>query len=82
VTRFNGKTFWTSGSDEGCPFKFRWCSTGAWFSNTSVNWLPGQPNNAYGVQDCVQITLNTGTWGQSFYNDDPCTFTYPYICEV
>ncbi|CAB3381754.1 Hypothetical predicted protein [Cloeon dipterum] len=80
-TMYTNKVFWTSGSDLGCPFKFKWCASNTWFSNTSVNWLPGQPNNAYGVQDCVQLTLTKGTWAQSTYNDDPCSFTYSFICE-
>ncbi|XP_059469524.1 uncharacterized protein LOC132193130 [Neocloeon triangulifer] len=80
-TKYTDKVFWTSGSDKGCPFKFKWCSTGSWFSNVTVNWLPGQPNDAYGVQDCVQLTLSVGSWMNSAYNDDPCSFTYSFICE-
>lgn len=43
-------------------------------------WEPNQPDNWQGNEDCVHVRgvehYNPGT-----LNDQPCTFTYPYICQ-
>ncbi|XP_049867539.1 C-type mannose receptor 2-like [Pectinophora gossypiella] len=39
------------------------------------NWGPGEPNNAGGVEDCVQLYRNGNL------NDDNCGKKYPFICR-
>jgi Lectin C-type domain len=77
-----GKYHWTSGSDQACPFNFRWCTSTSYFGNTSINWSAGQPNNAFGLHDCVQLMLTTGLASASTYDDQPCNFASYFICEV
>jgi hypothetical protein len=76
------KYYWTSGSDQACPFNFRWCTSTGYITNTSINWSPGQPNHAFGIQDCVQLMLTTGPAYSSTYDDQPCNFANNFICEV
>ncbi|XP_013412038.1 C-type lectin lectoxin-Thr1 [Lingula anatina] len=46
---------------------------------TYFNWSEGEPNNWGGTdEDCLLMTYNIGyTW-----NDDICTNTHVYICEI
>lgn len=80
--KYTNRIFWTSGVDSGCPFNFRWCSTNTTFTNASINWLSGQPNNLNGIQDCVQFMLTTGLWTSSAFNDESCAYANYYICEA
>ena len=41
-----------------------------------TNWQPGEPNDDRGNEDCGAI-YHFGTW-----NDNPCSFKLPYICEA
>jgi len=40
-------------------------------------WNTGEPNDAGGVEDCVEATGATGVW-----NDAACTTRIPYVCEA
>lgn len=80
--KYTNRIFWTSGTDLGCPFNFRWCSSNTSFTNASINWLAGQPNNLNGIQDCVQFMLTTGMWTSSAFNDESCAYANYYICEA
>jgi hypothetical protein len=80
--KWMSKSHWTSGSDRACPFNFKWCTSNTFFYNNSINWLGGQPNNAFNQQECVQMMLNTGTGMATTYDDQPCSFLSYYICEV
>jgi hypothetical protein len=80
--KWMSKSHWTSGSDRACPFNFKWCTSNTFFYNNSINWLSGQPNNAFNQQECVQMMLNTGTGVATTYDDQPCSFLSYYICEV
>jgi Lectin C-type domain len=75
------RSYWTSASQKGCNLEFRWCSSNITFGSTSINWVMGQPNNLQGVQDCVQVALQPGAPLATF-NDDPCSYSYYYLCEV
>jgi Lectin C-type domain len=81
--RYNNRPHWTAGMDISCPGKFQWC-TGyrQSITNTSINWAPGQPDNQFGIEDCVQLTLNIGPWTSSAFYDASCSNSYFYICEV
>jgi hypothetical protein len=80
--KWTSKSHWTSGSDRACPFNFKWCTSNTFFYNNSINWLSGQPNNAFNQQECVQMMLNTGSGVATTYDDQPCSFLSYYICEV
>ncbi|XP_041665587.1 ladderlectin-like [Cheilinus undulatus] len=49
-----------------------------WSDGSAVNttiWLPGQPDNYQGNEDCTEI------WGPDFrWNDILCTMTKPFVC--
>ncbi len=40
------------------------------------NWAPNQPDNAGGVENCVESTFAGGLW-----NDLSCDWTLPYVCQ-
>ena len=52
----------------------------SWSDQTPVdydNWVPGQPNNAYGgVQDCGVFYILDGGW-----HDDRCSKLHEYLCR-
>ena len=42
-----------------------------------TNWYAGQPDNAGGFEDCMEINYKTpGKW-----NDSPCTEKRKYVCQ-
>ncbi|XP_046547951.1 perlucin-like isoform X2 [Haliotis rubra] len=41
-----------------------------------TNWSPGQPDNAGGNENCLEIRLNFGNW-----NDYQCQKPLNFICE-
>jgi len=61
----------TDSKDEG---KFRW-------SNDALmsygNWLPKQPDDLNGGEDCATLTLGDGRW-----NDVDCIRGLPFLCEA
>lgn len=42
-----------------------------------TSWAKGEPNNARLDEDCVEMILPSKKW-----NDNPCSFLRPYICEI
>ena len=40
------------------------------------DWLPGQPTNSGGNENCMMINYS-GHW-----NDAPCKSPYNYVCEI
>lgn len=57
--------------DEG---KFRWSNDAPM---TYGNWLPKQPDDSNGGEDCASLTLGDGRW-----NDVDCIRALPYLCEA
>ncbi|KAF4527718.1 hypothetical protein B566_EDAN015464, partial [Ephemera danica] len=54
---FSPTTFWTSGSDEGCPGQWTWCNTGSPFAS-GVQWAPGQPKSPdTGKGNCIESAM-------------------------
>ena len=68
--------FWTSLTDIAKEGEWIWQSTNA--SVTSyINWLPGQPDNYAGDQDCMRLN-----WGTTLQWDDwACSGQLEGICE-
>ncbi|XP_033746479.1 perlucin-like [Pecten maximus] len=67
-------TYYLGGGDLFVEGEWIWMSTQAAIGVT--NWNPGEPNDAGGKEDCVEIAL-TGLW-----NDDVCDQPKGFICEM
>ncbi len=65
---------WIGLTDEKDEGKFRW-SNNAMMSYG--NWLPKQPDDSNGGEDCATLTLGDGRW-----NDVDCIRALPYLCEA
>ncbi|XP_050956922.1 low affinity immunoglobulin epsilon Fc receptor-like isoform X2 [Labeo rohita] len=51
---------------------FKWLDRTLWSYN---GWNVGEPNNAGGMENCVE------TWYNLAFNDAPCTIPKPFICS-
>ncbi len=71
--RLNGQTAWIGGTDEKKEGEFSWLDNSP-FSFT--NWMPGQPNNAGGNENYVEM-LPDGSW-----NDQNGSANREFICEI
>lgn len=72
VERF-GVTFWTGANDRAVEGQFKWNSGAAFdFSSFDV----GEPNNLFGVQDCVENVASGGGW-----HDRECNVRNRFVCE-
>uniref|UniRef100_UPI00398E8E19 hepatic lectin-like n=1 Tax=Pristiophorus japonicus TaxID=55135 RepID=UPI00398E8E19 len=65
---------WIGLSDLSVEGQWHWVD-GTDNEATGTFWAPGEPNNDGKNEHCAQ-TLNNGQW-----NDEPCSFTYKWICE-
>jgi len=45
------------------------------YAMTYTNWLPGQPDYAGGVEECLQFS-------RFGWNDADCSRVFCYICEL
>ncbi|XP_013886511.1 galactose-specific lectin nattectin [Austrofundulus limnaeus] len=72
ATGSNPRT-WVGASDAVKDGNWLW-SDGSRFS--SVSWGAGEPNNAGGREDCMEINRNGG----DYINDERCTTTLNFIC--
>lgn len=73
ASKLNGQTAWLGGSDEVQEGRF------VWLDNTALSftsWLPGQPNDANGNEDYIEL-LPDGAW-----NDQNGSVNREYICEI
>ncbi|XP_017783956.1 PREDICTED: C-type lectin 37Da-like [Nicrophorus vespilloides] len=71
-----GSKLWTSGTDLAQEGTFHWMSTG--FPVLINKWLPKQPDNGSGNENCICFWNNRGTIG---FNDEQCTDVANFICE-
>lgn len=54
-------------------------TTFVWVDGSSVkytNWETGEPDDDYGMGDCVIVIGTTGKW-----NDTPCIMWYEFMCK-
>ncbi|XP_055612422.1 clotting factor G beta subunit-like [Uranotaenia lowii] len=67
------------GTDLGSEGHFIWISTNkpVGYLSGYFNYSPGQPDNAGGNENCLEI----GRWGGVVWNDVPCDWNQRYICE-
>ncbi|XP_048246152.1 perlucin-like isoform X1 [Haliotis rufescens] len=75
--RGKAPSYFIGGSDLAREGRFVW-EGGKPFAGGYQNWVPGQPNNYKGAEDCVHIWNGFGyRW-----NDAPCSYKYNFICEI
>lgn len=67
--------YWLDGIDDVHETEWRWASTYSIIEPTF--WYPGQPDNTYGNEDCLEVNIgDRGLW-----NDDNCDKHQFCICE-
>ncbi|XP_053682963.1 perlucin-like [Sabethes cyaneus] len=71
--------WYIAGTDLGSEGHFVWISTNkpVGYLTGYLNYSPGQPDNAGGNENCLEI----GRWGGVVWNDVPCEWKQRYICE-
>ena len=67
------KNFWIGLSDIEKEGNWQWEDGSNW---SFSNWIPKQPNNAKGNQDCVAISSSSEQWA-----DDPCEMQRFVVCK-
>ena len=74
VCRRSSQTFWIGLNDLGLESSFKW-SDGSPVQYTIYG--PGEPNDLYKQEDCVEMHRFSATW-----NDNHCNKQNPYICKI
>ncbi|KAF4527721.1 hypothetical protein B566_EDAN015467 [Ephemera danica] len=78
---FTPTTFWTSGSDEGCPGQWTWCNTGSPFA-AGVQWAPGQPKSlGTGKGNCIETAMAVNPPATQLAVK-ACADTNKFICQT
>ncbi|XP_018017012.1 macrophage mannose receptor 1 [Hyalella azteca] len=49
---------------------------------TYTNWYPGEPNNQFGLEDCVGMMYSYAGAGQGQWDDMPCDNIERYVCKT
>lgn len=71
-------TIWLAATDNGHESTFVSATTGKRLTYT--NWTPGEPNNANGNENCVQLVANPDFLNG--WNDNSCDHSFnAYFCE-
>ncbi|XP_072175906.1 alpha-N-acetylgalactosamine-specific lectin-like [Diadema setosum] len=79
AVRTPGGGFWLGFNDRDREGRFVW-SDGSRVDYT--NWIPGEPNNSGGNEDCAHFWYrNEQSGGTRDWNDTPCTREESYICK-
>ncbi|KAL3859162.1 hypothetical protein ACJMK2_009394, partial [Sinanodonta woodiana] len=72
----NDKLFWLDGSDMLSENEWLWMGQhGASQHMTFTNWNPSQPDNAAGIEHCLEIV-------NDHWNDENCATTRYFVCEA
>jgi|GEM_PF-2721947 len=70
---FSADGWWTGLNDREHEGTFSWADGSA---PTYTAWADGEPNNAWGNEDCVLLVPGDATW-----NDDGCSTSLRFVCE-
>ncbi|XP_018517506.1 galactose-specific lectin nattectin [Lates calcarifer] len=73
TTSYEYKESWLGGSDAQEEGVWLW-SDGSRFDY--LNWCPGQPDNRYGGQNCLQMNFG----GEKCWDDTACNIRRPFVC--
>jgi len=71
------RTAWIGLTDKDQEDKWKWVADD---SSTYTNWAPGEPNDAGGAEDCVQIYSGNGRWNDWGMPNNPDNKDL-YVCE-
>jgi len=71
-----GREFWTSGTDQDCPGKFKWCSNDKDFVPAEINWKKGHPQSG-----CTYLELQSTSNATVLATADS-TQQKLFLCEV
>lgn len=75
----NTRHYWTSGYEFPIGSnKWFWAKDNSSIPLNSIMWRPGEPNNAYGNENCLHLYPGVGNL---WLNDHNCTWSINYICE-
>ncbi|XP_059482049.1 macrophage mannose receptor 1-like [Neocloeon triangulifer] len=77
--------FWTSGTQQDCNYRFKFCSSGASILRNDSKWAPNDPNNYNENEWCVASRFaptETLAKDQNNLFDQDCNVEYRYICEM
>ncbi|CAL8142228.1 unnamed protein product [Orchesella dallaii] len=72
------EAYWTSGTDLGKEGQFTWMATGRSF--TFSFFRPGEPNNRFGSEDCIEMVVTPGVTSYS-WNDRNCFAKAYVLCQ-
>ncbi|MDS4028648.1 MAG: lectin-like protein [Candidatus Contendobacter sp.] len=67
-------TLWIGGTDAGHEETWSWVNNEPW---SYSNWDTGEPNNAYGNENYLEMYLTTGKW-----NDNNLDAKFWFLCET
>ena len=73
---FLGARYWLGGRDDVVEGTWQWSSSDNII--TYKPWWTGQPDNAGGIEDCLEIACRSANCD---FNDLPCTHKSYFICE-
>ena len=66
---------WTGYNDREVEGSFKW--TDGMSSTSYTAWVPGEPNNGGGKEDCGEIYLDSNKW-----NDVECSRVRSFVCKI
>ncbi len=72
-------TYWVGLTDRTQEGRFSWLDGSqpeAW------RWLPGEPNDAGGNEDCAELAGPSSVFRPGRFNDVPCDAPRPFLCEL
>jgi len=67
-------SYWIGLNDRSSEGTFVWSDSTALGAYTA--WASGEPNNAYGLEDCTEVLGSSGEW-----NDSGCANYRRTLCE-
>ena len=73
---YTGTYYWMGLTDDMVKGVWRWKSSG--LQATFTDWVPGEPNNQDGIEDCANFRMDRG----GRWNDISCHHNFIPVCEI